>query len=152
MKKLLFLLTKTTDSLVLTILRITLGIVMFPHGAQQLLGLFGGYGFAGSTSYYSEHMGIPMTVAILIVIGQSFGSVALILGLFGRFVSFSILVMMIGAVMMVHLQNGFFMNWYGTQKGEGYEYFLLLFGIAIPLIIYGSGKYSIDKFIQDKIS
>ncbi|HTI59294.1 DoxX family protein [Mucilaginibacter sp.] len=151
MKKIIYNMAATRDTVILSILRISLGLVMLPHGAQQLLGLFDGYGFTGSTNYYTQHMGIPMFIAVLVVLGQSIGSVLLILGLFSRFAAFGIIIIMIGAVFMVHLSNGFFMNWYGTQKGEGFEYFILLFGVAVPILIYGSGKYSIDRFIQGKL-
>ena len=133
------------------ILRLTLGLVMFPHGAQKLLGWYGGSGFEGTMGFFTQTMGMPWVVAFLVIIGESFGSVALLAGLLTRFTAVSLGVIMLGAIAMVHLQHGFFMNWFGKQQGEGYEYHLLVIGIAIALLVTGAGRWSADRMIAEKI-
>lgn len=133
------------------ILRLTLGLVMFPHGAQKLLGWYGGFGFDGTMGFFTQQMGMPWLIALLVIIGESFGSVALLMGLLTRFTAASFGVIMLGAITMVHLPHGFFMNWSGKQQGEGYEYHLLVIGIAIALLITGAGRWSADRMIAEKI-
>ena len=113
---------QTDDSWAGLILRLTLGLVMLPHGAQKLLGWYGGFGFSGTMGFFTETMHLPWIVAFLVIIGESFGSVALLLGLLTRFTAASFIVIMLGAITTSHLPNGFFMNWFGKQQGEGYEY------------------------------
>ncbi len=133
------------------ILRLTLGVVMFPHGAQKLLGWYGGHGFAGTLGFFTDQMHIPWIVAFLVIIGESFGSVGLVLGLLTRFTAASLAVIMTGAVMMVHWPHGFFMNWFGKQAGEGFEYHLLVIGICLALILRGGGKWSADRMVAAKL-
>ena len=133
------------------ILRLTLGLVMFPHGAQKLLGWYGGFGFSGTMGFFTETMHLPWLIAFLVIIGESFGSVALLLGLLTRFTAASLAVIMLGAVTMVHLPHGFFMNWFGKQAGEGYEYHLLVIGIGLALLVTGAGKWSVDKVIAERV-
>jgi putative oxidoreductase len=133
------------------ILRVTLGWVMFPHGAQKLLGWYGGFGFDGTMGFFTQTMGMPWMVAFLVIIGESFGSVALLAGFLTRFTAASLGVIMLGAITMVHLPHGFFMNWSGKQQGEGYEYHLLVIGIAIALLVTGAGRWSADRMIAEKI-
>lgn len=136
---------KTDDDTVALIARLTLGLVMFPHGAQKMLGIFGGYGFSGTMSFFTEQMGIPALFAFLAIAAEMFGSLGLIVGLLSRVAAFGIACVMAVAVFIAHFQNGFFMNWSGSQKGEGYEYHLLAIGLAIIVIIKGSGKFSLDR-------
>jgi putative oxidoreductase len=133
------------------VLRLTLGLVMFPHGAQKLLGWYGGFGFAGTMGFFTETMHLPWIVAFLVVVGESFGSIALLLGLLTRFTAASFIVIMLGAITTSHLPNGFFMNWFGKQQGEGYEYHLLVIGLSLALVITGAGKWSVDRLIAEKI-
>lgn len=133
------------------ILRLTLGLVMFPHGAQKLLGWYGGFGFSGTMGFFTETMHLPWLIAFLVIIGESFGSVALLLGLLTRFTAASLGVIMAGAIVTTHIPNGFFMNWFGKQQGEGYEYHLLVIGIAIALLVTGAGRWSADRAIADKL-
>ncbi len=142
---------QTDDSWSGLILRLTLGLVMFPHGAQKLLGWYGGFGFDGTLGFFTEKMGIPWIIAFLIIMGESFGSLGLIVGFLTRFSAASIGVIMLGAITLVHLQNGFFMNWFGKQAGEGYEYHLLVLGISIALTIIGAGRWSVDQQIAQRI-
>ena len=142
---------QTDESWARFTLRLTLGLVMFPHGAQKLLGWYGGFGFAGTMGFFTETMHLPWIVAFLVIVGESFGSLALLLGLLTRFTAVSFIVIMLGAITTSHLQNGFFMNWFGKQAGEGYEYHLLVIGIGLALLITGAGKWSMDRLIAEKI-
>ena len=143
---------QTDDSWTGLILRLTLGIVMFPHGAQKVLGWYGGFGFDGTMGYFTHTLGLPWIIAFLMIIGEFFGSLGLLVGLLTRFSAASIGVIMLGAITMVHLRNGFFMNWSGKQAGEGYEYHLLVLGIAIVLTIIGAGRWSVDQQIAQRIA
>jgi len=142
---------RTDDGWAGLILRLTLGIVIFPHGAQKLLGWFGGFGFSGTMGFFTETLHLPWLVALLVIIGESFGSVALMLGLLTRFTAASYIVIMLGAITMTHLPYGFFMNWFGKQQGEGFEYHLLVIGISLALLATGAGKWSADQLIAEKI-
>ena len=133
------------------ILRVMLGIVMLPHGAQKLLGWFGGFGFAGTMGMFTEKMHVPAALAFLVIIGESFGSLGLIAGFLTRFSAFGVLCIMLGAIFIVHLPNGFFMNWAGKQAGEGFEYHLLVIGMGLALLIAGGGKWSVDGAIAKKL-
>lgn len=143
---------QTDDGWTGLILRLTLGLVMFPHGAQKLLGWFGGFGFDGTMGFFTQKMGLPWLIVLLIIIGESFGSVALLAGFLTRFTAASLAVIMLGAIALVHLPNGFFMNWFGQQQGEGYEYHLLVIGIAAALLVTGGGKWSVDRTVMERLS
>lgn len=142
----------TDDSWTGLILRLTLGLAMFPHGAQKLLGWYGGFGFDGTIGFFTQQMGMPWAIAFLVILGESLGSVALLGGLLTRFTAASMGVIMLGAITMVHLPHGFFMNWFGKQQGEGYEYHLLVIGIAAALLVTGAGRWSIDRVISNRIA
>ena len=139
---------QTNDNFSYWVPRVMLGCVMFPHGTQKLLGWFGGFGFTDSMTYFTQTAGLPLVIAFLIIIGESFGSLGLILGFFTRLSAFGLICIMLGAIITVHIPNGFFMNWFGKQAGEGFEYHLLVIGISIPLLISGGGKYSVDSLIN----
>jgi putative oxidoreductase len=142
------LIEKSTD-LSLLIMRVALGSVLFAHGAQKLFGWFGGYGFDGTMQYFTQTVGLPYAIGLLVILGESLGALALIIGFFGRFMSFGFFVIMLGALYFDHAQNGFYMNWFGNrQGGEGYEFDLLVFGLSLPIIISGSGQFSIDFLIS----
>ncbi len=130
--------------------RLALGIVMFPHGAQKVLGWFGGHGFAGTMTFFTETMGLPYLVALLVVLAEFFGSIGLIVGALTRIAALGIGSVMLGAILLVHLPNGFFMNWGGTQPGEGFEYHLLAIGLALALILRGGGALSLDRIIAGR--
>lgn len=139
---------KTDDALSSFILRVMLGIVIFPHGAQKLLGWFGGFGFTGTMGFFTGQMHIPAVLALLVIIGESLGSLGLIIGFLSRIAAFGIACIMIGAIWLVHWPNGFFMNWFGKQAGEGFEYHLLALAISIAILIAGSGLWSVDREIS----
>jgi putative oxidoreductase len=138
---------KTDRSWASLILRVTLGVVLFAHGAQKLLGWFGGNGFSGTMGFFTNVMHLPWLIAFLVIIGESFGSLALIAGLLTRFTAASFIVIMLGAIAMVHWPLGFFMNWFGQQQGEGFEYHLLVIGMSAALVAAGGGAWSLDRVI-----
>jgi putative oxidoreductase len=142
-------LMQTDDDVGMLIVRLALGIVMFPHGAQKLPGWFGGGGFAG-TMQGMTGMGLPAVVVFLVILAEFFGSLSLITGVLGRLGAFGIFCVMLGAILTVHLPNGFFMNWMGNQKGEGFEYHILAIGMALAILIKGSGAFSVDRSMSDK--
>ena len=137
----------TNNDILPLILRLTLGLVMFPHGAQKLLGWFGGGGFSGTMQGMTS-MGLPSAIVFLVIMAESFGSLGLITGFLTRFSAFGIAMVMLGAIVTVHSKVGFFMNWTGKQAGEGFEYHLLVIGIAIALMIRGGGALSVDRALQ----
>jgi putative oxidoreductase len=137
----------TNNDVLPLILRLTLGLVMFPHGAQKLLGWFGGGGFS-ATMQGMTGMGLPALIVFLVIIAEFFGALGLITGFLTRFSAFGIATVMLGAVVTVHAKVGFFMNWSGQQQGEGFEYHLLVIGIAIALMIRGGGLFSADRALQ----
>ena len=138
---------RTNDSWPNLILRVMLGAVMLPHGAQKLLGWFGGYGFLGTIDTFAQHLHIPPVLTFFVIMAESFGSFGLIVGCLTRLGAFGIMCNMIGAIVLVHWPNGFFMNWFGKQAGEGFEYHLLAIGIAVALVISGGGRWSVDRRI-----
>jgi putative oxidoreductase len=140
-------LVATSDSLAPAALRLALGLMMFPHGAQKLLGWFGGYGFTGTMGYFTGTVGTPWLVGLLVILGEFFGSLMLIAGFGTRFAAASLVVIMAGAAWQLR-GNGFFMNWFGHQKGEGIELFILAIGIALALTIVGGGKFSVDALFN----
>jgi putative oxidoreductase len=137
----------TSNDVSLTTLRVVLGVVFFAHGAQRMLGWFGGDGFQGTMGALTQ-TGMPAPVALLIICAQFFGGLGLIVGLFTRIASLGIAGLMIGAIFMVHLPNGFFMNWMGTQKGEGIEFHLLALAMAAALLLRGAGAFSLDRALS----
>ena len=126
---------QTNDNFSYWVPRVILGCVFLPHGAQKLFGWFGGFGFTNTMTYFTQTAGLPWIIAFLIVMGESLGALGLIC-------------IMVGAIITVHIPNGFFMNWFGKQAGEGFEYHLLVIGMSIPLLISGGGKYSVDLLIN----
>ncbi len=138
---------RTDDSWAGLVLRVGLGSVMFAHGAQKLLGWFGGNGFAGTMGFFTQNMGLPWLVAFLVIIGESLGSLGLLVGFLTRFTAASFIVIMLGAIPAVHWPHGFFMNWFGQQQGEGFEYHLLVIAMSAALVIIGGGKWAMDGVI-----
>jgi putative oxidoreductase len=147
MKEILFSTSPTTIGL---ILRLTAGLIMLPHGAQKLFGLFGGPGFRNTMQYFTTTMGIPWIVAFFIIMIESFGALLMISGTATRIWAFGFITIMVGAVITTNFKHGLFMNWFGDQGGEGFEYHLLMIGICITLIVTGGGKYSVDGWLQSR--
>jgi putative oxidoreductase len=134
------------------ILRLVLGVVFFAHGAQKMLGWFGGYGFSGTMGFFTGVMHIPAPFAFLAIAAEFFGALGLIFGLLTRVAAFGIFSNMLVAITMIHHQFGFFANWTGTQKGEGYEYHLLVLAITVFLMIRGAGAASVDRLLYSSIA
>lgn len=128
------------------VLRLVLGAVFFPHGAQKALGWFGGHGWSGTVGFFSS-MGIPAPMAALVILGEFLGAIGLLVGLGTRLAAAGIAAIMVGAIAMVHGEHGFFMNWFGAQAGEGYEYHLLAIGLAVALVVEGAGRFSLDRLV-----
>lgn len=141
-------LMQTDDDAGMMIVRLALGIVMFPHGAQKLLGWFGGGGYSATMQGMSQML--PAAIVFLVIFCEFFGALSLITGLLGRLGALGILCVMVGAVLTVHQANGFFMNWGGKQPGEGFEYHILAIGMALAVLIKGSGRLSIDRAFSEK--
>jgi len=141
---------RTSDDKVLTVLRLALAIVVFPHGAQKVLGWFGGFGPSGTYGFLTQQMHIPAVLAILVFAAEFLGPIGLFVGFLSRIAAFGIAVDFAVALFMVHLPNGFFMNWSGQQKGEGIEFFFLAIGIAIAIMIGGSGAWSVDRALTTR--
>src|SRR5579872_2705681 len=144
-------LVSTRCDVVPTVLRIILGVVFFAHGAQKMLGWFGGYGFRGTMGFFTHGAHIPAPFAFLAICAEFFGGLGLILGFLTRIAAFGVGCNMVVALLMVHAKNGFFMNWAGNQKGEGFEYHLLAIAALLMIIIKGSGAFSVDRFLTDEL-
>jgi putative oxidoreductase len=142
-------LMQTNDDVVPAILRLLLGVVMFAHGAQKMLGWFGGGGFS-ATMQGMTGMGLPAAIVFLVIVFEFFGSLFLIVGFLTRIGAFMILCIMLGALFTVHLKVGFFMNWSGQQAGEGFEYHLLAIAICLALMVAGGGRWSVDLAFSDR--
>jgi putative oxidoreductase len=130
------------------IIRLTLGIVLFPHGAQKTLGWFGGPGLTNTMTYFSGSLHLPWFITFLVILIESLGVLCLVTGFAGRLWGFSLIILFLGTIVKVHQANGFFMNWTGTQPGEGFEYHLLVIGLSIALLINGSGRWSLDQLFH----
>jgi putative oxidoreductase len=139
----------TSDSALPTLLRLALGVVVFGHGLQKVFGWFGGYGIAGTMGFFSS-VGIPSVLGALVIVSDFFGSLALMAGFLTRFAAAAAGAVMLGAVLLVHLPNGFFMNWGGAPHGEGYEFHVLALAMALSLVVSGGGRASLDGWLSAK--
>jgi len=142
----------TNNDIATAILRLVLGVIFFAHGAQKMLGWFGGYGFTGTMGFFTGVMHIPAPFAFLAIAAEFFGGLGLIFGALTRIAAFGIFSNMVVAVAMVHHQFGFFMNWTGAQKGEGYEYHLLILAASVFLMIRGAGAVSVDRLLSSPVN
>ena len=130
-------------------LRLAMGVVMFPHGAQKVLGWFGGPGFGPTMQFFTGTMHIPALFAVLAILAEFVGSILLITGALTRLAALAITTDMLVAAFITHAAaNGFFMNWLGNQKGEGIEYFIYAVVVGVVLIAAGAGKYSVDALFS----
>ncbi|HMX54931.1 MAG TPA: DoxX family protein [Leptospiraceae bacterium] len=137
----------TPEDIALTVLRVTLAVVILPHGLQKLVGAFGGYGFKGTMGYLTGTVGLPSVIAFLVIFIESFGAAGVLLGVGTRVAALGVAAVMLGAAWTAHRGNGFFMNWTGAQKGEGFEFHILAIGLAIVLILRGGGAFSVDQIL-----
>lgn len=142
-------LLETTNSLVPTVLRVALGGVIFAHGLQKVFGWFGGYGIDGTMGFFRS-IGVPAAVGALVIMSDFLGSLGLILGVATRFTAAAAALVMLGAALLVHLPNGFFMNWGGAPHGEGYEFHVLAIAMAVALVVTGGGRGSVDRWLSSR--
>ena len=136
----------------LLVIRLALAAVLLAHGLQKAFGLFGGYGFAATVGFFTNTLGVPAPLAVLVILAETAGAVDLAAGLLGRVAALGGAAVMAGAVAMVHYRFGFFMNWSGTQGGEGFDLHLLAFAIALAVMICGSGALSLDRLLQRRLA
>jgi putative oxidoreductase len=141
-------LISTSDDYAITLARLVLGVVFFAHGAQKMLGWFGGYGFTGTMGFFTQMMHIPAPLAFLAICAEFFGGLGLLVGLLSRVAAFGIAMNMLVAIFTVHIHNGFFANWTGQQKGEGFEYHLLALALLVLVMIKGAGALSVDRALS----
>jgi putative oxidoreductase len=141
-------LISTSDDYTYTMVRLALGVVFFAHGAQKMLGWFGGYGFSGTMNFFTQMMHIPAPLAFLAICAEFFGGLGLLVGLLSRVAAFGIAMNMLVAIFTVHIHNGFFANWSGQQKGEGIEYHLLALALLLVVMIKGAGALSVDRALS----
>lgn len=144
MKQFLF---SADNSLAGLLMRLTLGLLMFPHGAQKMFGLFGGYGFNATMKFFTETLKLPWAISVLVILVECIGALCLVLGFGSKIWALLFIFIMGGAIITTHYTNGFFMNWFGNQQGEGIEYHLLIIGLCLALFVTGSGKLSLDRLI-----
>jgi putative oxidoreductase len=142
----------TREDHLLTLLRLCLGLLFFAHGAQKVLGWYGGQGFPATLGFFTQGLGIPAALAVLAIAAEFLGGIGLLFGLLTRIAAFGIAVVMSVAVVLVHAPNGLFMNWAGNQRGEGFEFHLLAIVIAITLLARGAGAWSLDRLIERGLS
>src|SRR5262245_15742346 len=140
-------LLETSPTWAIAVVRVTLGVIFFAHGAQKVFGWFGGYGLKGTTGYFRS-IGLPLPVAYLVCFFELLGGIGLILGLLTRLASLAVIIVMIGAITKVHLKNGFFINWELTAgKGHGYEANLAFTAMAVACLIAGGGSLALDRLL-----
>jgi putative oxidoreductase len=145
-------LTGTHADWVVGIARIVLGIIFFGHGAQKMLGWYGGPGLANSMRTFTEHLHLPSALAFLVIAGELFAGIGLIVGLFSRIAALVIALTMVGAIATVHFRFGLFLNWFGSQKGHGIEYHLLAIALALVVVVKGAGAFSLDRIVHEHVS
>ena len=141
-------LISTTDDYAIAVARLVLGVVFFAHGAQKMLGWFGGYGFHGTMNFFTQMMHIPAPFAFLAICAEFFGGLGLLVGFLSRVAAFGISINMLVAIFTVHIHNGFFANWTGQQKGEGIEYHLLALALLFVVMVKGAGALSVDRALS----
>src|SRR5882762_895374 len=145
-------LTATHADWVVGVARIVLGMIFFGHGAQKMLGWYGGPGLASSMRTFTEHLHLPAALAFLVIAGELFAGIGLIVGLFSRIAALIIALTMVGAIATVHFRFGLFLNWFGSQQGHGIEYHLLAIVLALVVVVQGAGAFSLDRLVNEHVS
>jgi putative oxidoreductase len=141
----------TDADLVITLVRVVLGIVLFAHGAQEALGWFGGAGLQSTMRVLRDDLRIPAPLALLSVAAEFLGGLGLIVGFLSRIAALGIAVVMIVALFTVHWKFGFFMNWYGDKQGNGIEFHILVLVLALVVIVKGGGAFSLDQVLYQHL-
>lgn len=139
----------TDNSYSLLLLRVTLGVVMGAHGVQKAFGWFGGYGWNNTIGYFNS-VGLSDFFGALVILVETLGALLLIIGFAGRINAAAMAVVMVGAFVIDHLPNGFYMNWFGGTRGEGFEFDILFWAIALVIAFNGSGAFSIDRLLSNR--
>jgi putative oxidoreductase len=145
-------LTGTHADWIVGMARVVLGIIFFAHGAQKMLGWYGGPGLANTMRTFTEHLHLPRTLAFLVIAGELASGVGLIVGLFSRIAALFIVLTMVGAIATVHFRFGLFMDWFGSQKGHGIEYHLLAITLALIVVVKDGGTLSVDGLVHRHVS
>lgn len=133
----------------LTIIRVVLGVIFFAHGAQKMLGWYGGPGLAQSMQMFTEQLHLPSALSFFVIAGEFVGGIGLVIGLLSRPAALFIALTMSGAIAMVHLRHGLFLNWFGNKQGHGIEYHLLAIALSLVVIVKGAGAFSLDRLIDE---
>lgn len=131
--------------------RLVLAGVILPHGLQKVFGSFGGGGLEGTIGWFESALGVPAPITVLVIAAESLGAIALGLGVFSRVAALGVALTMLGAILMVHAPYGFFMNWAGTNAGEGFEFHLLALALSLPLVVRGGGAFSLDAWLRRRL-
>jgi putative oxidoreductase len=147
MKKQLF---NTNNDWTGLVLRLTTGLILFPHAMQHSTGWFNGYGFTGTMNWLTHSVHLPYFIGLLVIFIEVGGSICLVAGFACRIWALAVLVLMIGITLSVHVNNGFFMDWINTMNGEGYEYHLLFIGLCLAILLNGGGKFSVDNLLINR--
>lgn len=138
----------TDASLSLMILRLVLGVIFFAHGAQKVLGWYGGYGLKGTVGYMTS-LGLPLPMAYLVCFFEFIGGIGLMLGFLARLSALAVGIVMVGAISTVHWQHGFFINWeLKPGKGHGIEANLAFLAMALAVFLQGAGSLSLDRWLM----
>lgn len=132
----------------LLVLRVVLGVVLMAHGLQKAFGWFNGFGWSNTINYFTGTVGIPALLGAFVILIESLGALLLILGFAGRINAALMGIVITAAMLIDHANNGFYMNWFGVQKGEGIEFDLLFIAMSVALVIKGSGSFSIDRLLM----
>ena len=137
---------RTAVNVSLLVVRVIVGIIFAAHGAQKLFGAFGGPGLSAMVQPPPDGMGL---LGYPVTIGEFFGGLGLIVGFLCRFSAASLIVIMLGAIGLVHGQHGFFLG-HGpsdTLATAGFEYNLALIGLLAPILIAGPGRFASGRFL-----
>jgi putative oxidoreductase len=127
------------------VVRLALGVAFVAHGGQKMFGWWGGPGFAGTIEAFGKQ-GMPAAMTVLVMIGEFFGGLGVLFGCLTRLAALGPAIVMLGAMGLVHAQNGYFMNWFNVPgRGHGIECNLAYFAMAVSLVLSGAGPLSIDE-------
>jgi putative oxidoreductase len=139
-------LVRTDNDGVLALHRVVLGAVVLAHGLQKVIGWFGGGGITATVDFFQNVLHLPAAVAVFVMLSDFVGALALLAGAFTRVAALGTALVMLGAIATVHASNGFFMNWFGNQAGEGFEFHLLALALSTALVLHGGGRASLDRW------
>jgi putative oxidoreductase len=127
------------------LIRATAGLLLVPHGAQKLFGLFGGYGVTATGQFFESKLGLPASLALVAGLIEFFGGILLAIGFLTRPVAALVAGLMFIALIQVHLRAGFFWT------TGGFEYPMFWGLVALAYVLRGGGRYSVDALIGREI-